>query len=83
MARVVFTHKTGREELMSETDAKVLHRLGRGSYMTRDMVAMEPSDSLDSLDAKRLHEIAKQRGVKVHHLAGADKVRQALRNAGK
>lgn len=84
MARVVFTHKGGRDQLMSEADAKVLHRLGRGAYMTRDMVAGAAAlpDNLNSLDAKKLHEIAKKRGVKVHHLAGAEKVREALRNAG-
>lgn len=39
------------------------------------------SDGLDSLDAPELHEIAKARGVDVHHRAGADKVRAALREA--
>lgn len=39
------------------------------------------SDDLDSLDAEQLHELAKERGVKVHANAGADKVREALRNA--
>lgn len=84
MARVVFTHKSGREQPMSEADAKVLQRLGRGAYLTRDMVAAPVNSviSLDELDAKALHELAKKRGVKVHHLAGAEKVREALRNAG-
>lgn len=36
---------------------------------------------LDKLDADALHALAKERGVKVHHLAGAEKLRKALRSA--
>lgn len=39
------------------------------------------SDGLDDLDADQLHALAKERGVKVHHASGADKVRAALREA--
>jgi hypothetical protein len=38
-------------------------------------------DGLEALDKEQLHAIAKERGVKVHHMAGADKVRAALREA--
>lgn len=38
-------------------------------------------DGLDGLDKDQLHTLAKDRGVKVHHMAGADKVRAALREA--
>ena len=38
-------------------------------------------DGLDALDKDELHALAKERGVKVHHMAGADKVRAALREA--
>lgn len=41
------------------------------------------SDGLDELDAEALHALAKERGVKVHYKAGADKVRAALREAAK
>lgn len=37
--------------------------------------------TLDDLDKDQLHALAKERGVNVHHLAGADKVREALREA--
>lgn len=37
--------------------------------------------ALDDMDAEALHALAKERGVKVHHAAGADKVRKALRDA--
>lgn len=40
-------------------------------------------DGLDDLDRDQLHTLAKERGVKVHHMAGADKVRAALREAAK
>ena len=46
------------------------------------MVAAQPEgDGLDTLDKEQLHALAKERDVKVHHLAGADKVRAALREA--
>lgn len=55
--------------------------------VTKPMQAAEPvladvpaGDGLDSLDKEQLHALAKERGVKVHHLAGADKVRAALRD---
>lgn len=38
-------------------------------------------DGLETLDKEQLHALAKERGVKVHHMAGADKVRAALREA--
>lgn len=101
MAKVTFTHqKSGREEVMHERYAKVLSRMGRGTYMTRDLraeitvvpqpqaaIAHEPvgisgaDDGLDALSKEELHAIAKERGVAVHHAAGADKVRAALREA--
>lgn len=37
--KVNFTYTGGRERSMPEAHAKVLQKLGRGSYMTRDMVA--------------------------------------------
>lgn len=38
-------------------------------------------DGLDELDAEALHALAKERNLKVHPRAGADKVREALRSA--
>ncbi|MDX4957914.1 hypothetical protein [Delftia acidovorans] len=101
MAKVTFTHqKSGREEVMHERYAKVLSKIGRGTYMTRDLRADVPvapqlqsapvpepvgisgaDDGLDALGKEELHVIAKQRGITVHHAAGADKVRAALREA--
>ncbi|MGQ8875954.1 hypothetical protein ACUTR7_00480 [Delftia sp. NA_296.1] len=101
MAKVTFTHqKSGREEVMHERYAKVLSRMGRGTYMTRDLRADVPvapqrqaepthepvgisvaDDGLDALGKEELHAIAKERGITVHHAAGAEKVRAALREA--
>lgn len=99
MAKVTFTHqKSGREEVMHERYAKVLSKMGRGTYMTRDLradvaavpqsqaaqvpglaVPADAGDGLDALGKEELHAIAKERGVQVHHAAGAEKVRAALR----
>lgn len=38
-------------------------------------------DGLEGMDKEQLHALAKERGVKVHHMAGAEKVRVALREA--
>lgn len=92
MQKVTFTYKNGRERMLTARDAELLQRLGKGSYLTRDMVAVRPTADLkpnvragdidlDSLDGDALHALARERGVKVHHKAGADKVRAALREA--
>lgn len=92
MQKVTFTYKNGRERMLSARDAELLQRLGKGIYLTRDMGAARPvavvvpaagnkGVDLDSLDGDALHAIARERGVKVHHKAGADKVRAALREA--
>lgn len=44
-------------------------------------LVMGIADELDALDKDQLHALAKERDVKVHHLAGAEKVRAALREA--
>jgi hypothetical protein len=45
------------------------------------LVSEPETDGLEALDKEQLHALAKERGVKVHHMAGADKVRTALREA--
>jgi hypothetical protein len=104
MSKINFTHKNGRVQTMPRRFADVLQKLGRGSYLTRDMTAAtgglvdagaanlvgnqdiadiypQKGDGLDRLDAEALHALARVRGVKVHHNAGAEKVRAALREA--
>lgn len=36
-------------------------------------------DGLDQMDKAELHALAKERGLQLHHMLGADKVRAALR----
>jgi len=63
-----------------------------GQYQTKVLVAapasqpvmgattgVEAKVDLDKLSKEELHDLAKALGVKVHHAAGAEKVREALR----
>lgn len=50
MSRVIFKHKSGREELMELRYAKILQGLKRGVYMTRDMRANPASQGTDQND---------------------------------
>ncbi|WP_312288801.1 hypothetical protein [Stutzerimonas nitrititolerans] len=83
--KVNFKHKSGRIQAMSRRDAEILQRLGRGAYMTRDLQATAPDqetlDEFDALSVEELHALAKERGIEVHHRAGAEKVKDALRKA--
>lgn len=54
------------------------------SYVVASQPAVDSAfeyPNLDLMDKEQLHALAKERGVKVHHLAGAEKVRAALRDA--
>lgn len=42
----------------------------------------DTTDGLDALDAAELRALAEERGLKVHHRAGADKLRALLRGEG-
>lgn len=50
-----------------------------GTDELRALTITSNPDGLDDLEAEQLHALAKERGVKVHHAAGADKIRAALR----
>ena len=89
--RVEIKLKNGRIMRTTEAVARVLRnrRLTAENYETTELVAepvntpiiVKQSDELDSLDAEALHALAAERGVQVHHRAGAEKVRAALREA--
>jgi hypothetical protein len=53
------------------------------TYQTRVLTAAPPAFNrgadIDSMDAAALRALAERMGIKVHHRAGADKLRQALR----
>jgi len=82
--KVEFSYKNGRTRRMTSAQADLLQRLGHGTYQTREMRAAVPAivaDELDFLTLEELQGLAKERGIKVHHRAGADKVRKALRSS--
>lgn len=103
--KVEFQMKNGMVKMLTPAQARAMAFIGKGQYLTRDMVAaapgsvpgaqpmsaapaqvaapveQSPADELQSMDRAALHALAKERGVKVHHAAGADKVREALRAA--
>jgi hypothetical protein len=78
MMKVDVKLKNGRTIRVKPALAKVLRdrSLTTRDYETTELVA---DDGLDALDIDALHALAKARGVVVHHRAGADKVRIALR----
>ena len=117
---VVFTYRNGRVRSMSLVHARILQRLGHGTFAeappaparipgikvvvdrsaetVEEVAASSPEtvapaedavdadaddDGLDQLDADALRAIAAERGVKVHHKAGAEKIRAALREASR
>lgn len=95
MEKVDFKFKNGHVRPMLKRQADLLAKLGHGTYQTRDM-AFQPTftkpmqaetkpapdgDGLDDLEKEELHALAKERGVTVHHMLGAEKVRAALREA--
>ncbi|MES2910612.1 MAG: hypothetical protein V4718_04450 [Pseudomonadota bacterium] len=91
MEKVDFTFKNRHTRVMPKRQAELLSKLGHGTYATRDMakqpnvvkptfVAANP-DGLDEMDREQLHALAKERGLTLHHMLGAEKARSALREA--
>lgn len=76
MARQPVLTKPMQAEPAAVSDADAVEQLveSSGAEVVTD-------DGLDSMDKDQLHALAKDRNVKVHHMAGADKVRAALREA--
>lgn len=76
---------SGRDfDALTEGDARILERAGkarrRQQYATRVMTA--ETVRLETMDAEALRAMAHRMGVKVHHRAGEEKLRQALKEAG-
>lgn len=85
MRKVNFKYKNGSERLMRKDHADILKKLGRGSYVTKvvsegSAVGVDsPGGDLDSLELDELRELAQERGLKVHHNAGKERIIAALR----
>lgn len=65
----------------NEGHANVLSRMGKATYSTRVMTAEKPQKSVEAMSVEELRALAARKGVKVHHRAGVEKLRQALREA--
>lgn len=84
---VIFEYTNGRKREMLERDAKILTKLRKGRYLTRDMAnvpmlqkeADSTVNSIEEMDRESLKEYAKSLGIRIHHMAGADKIRDAIR----
>lgn len=67
---------------IAEVDAQIK---ADNAEIANDQEAQDPeveSDDLDGLSVEELRALADERGVNVHHRAGADKIRAALRGEG-
>jgi hypothetical protein len=90
---MLIEYRNGKRQELKDARAKYLIKIKRATqvndvYQTRDMadqpkVIKAPevpvSDGLDAMDKAQLHALAKERGLQLHHMLGADKVRAALR----
>jgi hypothetical protein len=75
------------------TDARILVAIGHAGdppppeqYSTRVMTpgrsgVTTKAEDLDSMDIEALRTLAAERGVRVHHFAGAERIRAAIREA--
>lgn len=76
--KVIFTHKMGgREQAMHRRYASILQKLGRGTYMTRDMRATESEDELAELRAEYQEAV----GKRAYHGWDADALREKIAEA--
>lgn len=75
-------------EAASENDARILEGIGKArrreaqQYLTRVLTAETVRPVLDTMPIEALRAMAARMGVKVHHRAGVEKLRRALRQAG-
>lgn len=80
--KVDFSYKNGRVRAMAERDARVLQKLGKGSYLTRDMraqpVVTNPPDELAELRAKYQEVV----GKKAYHGWDAEELSQKIAEHG-
>lgn len=81
--KVEFSYKNGRVRVMAERDARILQKLGKGSYLTRDMraqptVTAPPNDELTELRAKYQEVV----GKKAYHGWDAEELAQKIADAG-
>jgi len=55
--KVIFTHRMGgREQAMDVRYADILQKLGRGTYMTRDMQAAQERDEEELIELRARYQ---------------------------
>lgn len=72
--KVIFTHKGGRKQSMQRRYADILQKLGRGTYMTRDMRAEREESELTALRSE-YQEIV---GKRAYHGWDSDELRERI-----
>lgn len=77
--KVIFQHKSGRKQPMHRRYADILQKLGRGTYMTRDMQAAQQrdDDELATLRAQYQDVV----GKRPYHGWDADTLREKIAEA--
>lgn len=75
--KVEFSYKNGRVRSMDERDARVLQKLRKGTYLTRDMRAQVQSNSEDELTALRV-KYQDVVGKKAYHGWSAEELEQKI-----
>lgn len=82
--RVNFQYTNGRERMMSRRDASILQKLGRGTYMTRDMRAqpvVEPVNTEDDALTELRAQYQDVVGKRPFHGWDAETLRQKIAEA--
>lgn len=74
--KVIFQHKSGRKQPMQRRYADILKKLGRGTYLTRDMQAQARRDD-EELSALRV-EYQEVVGKRPFHGWDADALREKI-----
>lgn len=90
---MLIEYRNGRRKEVKDAAARYLIKIGTAKavvdYENRSMenkpriqkvvTPEKQEDGLDLLDKASLHALAKERGLKLHHMLGEEKVRAALR----
>lgn len=83
--KVNFQYTNGRERMMSRRDANILQKLGRGTYMTRDMRAqpvVEPANADDDALTALRAQYQEVVGKRPFHGWDAETLREKIAEAG-
>lgn len=77
--KVVFTHKSGRQQSMKRRDADILQKLKRGTYATRDMQAAQERDEEELIELRTQYQDVV--GKRAFHGWDAEQLREKIADA--